>query len=381
MKNKVAAGSTVAVIMVSMASVAIFLTANSAVEASTAETRLGYVPEKTRSLSVVGTANAKVVPDQINISFAVENQEETALLAAENNARITNAIIEALKNAGVSDQELGTSFYSVYPVYEYVDVPTDCIEYREGDQNQKYCPPPTLRPVLVGYKAVNSVQVQSEQLDKAGQWIDAAVRAGANRVENLYFTVSAERQDEIRHGLISDAVQNARSKAVTAVDAMGMEIVDVLSVNIDSYPIIYQKRGYEYSAGAPSSQTSIIAGVQEVSVNVPVIFEISGFVRAPAGSNSTIEAKINERFNVTLTSNPSTGYQWRISGIDETVARLVDERYIAPDSNLVGAAGKQVLTFEALKEGKTIIELEYVRPWDQENPASIYTIDLAVSSG
>jgi uncharacterized protein YggE/predicted secreted protein len=311
----------------------------------------------------------------------VENQEDTARQATENNARMTNAVIEALKNLGVSEQELATSLYSVYPVYEYLQVPVDCIEYRDGDQAQMYCPPPAVKPVLVGYKAVNSVQVQSGQLDMVGQWIDAAVQAGANRVENLYFAVSVERQDEIRHGLIADAVQNARSKATTAVNAMGMEIVDVLSANIDSYPIIYQKRGYEYSAGAPSSETSIIAGIQEVSVSVPVTFEISGFPGAPAGSNSTIEATINERFNVTLASNPSTGYHWQVSGIDETAARLVDDEYLEPDSSLVGAPGRQVLTFEALKEGETTIELEYVRPWEPDNPASTYVIDLIVSSG
>jgi inhibitor of cysteine peptidase len=161
---------------------------------------------------------------------------------------------------------------------------------------------------------------------------------------------------------------------------MGMQIVDVLTVNIDSYPVIYQKRGYEYSAGAPSPDTSIIAGIQEVSVSVPVTFEIAGFALAPAESNRTIEASINERFNITLASNPSTGYRWHVSNIDETVAKLVDDNYIPPNSDLLGAGGIQVLTFEALKEGMTAIELEYVRPWQPDSPASTYTVNVAVSS-
>jgi uncharacterized protein YggE/predicted secreted protein len=334
---------------------------------------------KTRTLSVAGVSSAKVSPDQVTISFAVESQEKTAREAAEANARVTTLMLEALKEAGLSESETSTSNYNVHPVYEYVEMPVECIEYSEGDAIQKYCPPPSLKQILVGYKAVNGIVIDSMQLDDVGQWIDAAVDAGANRVDYLYFHVSAQRQDEIRKDLLAEAVQDARSKATIVLEPLGMEIVDVLSLNLDSYPIIYPKRGYEHAAGAPSTTTPIIPGVQEVSATIHITFEIGGFNggRVPA---NTIQTSVNEEFEVTLDSNPSTGYEWRVASVDETIARLIDDKYVPSDSGLVGAGGKQILTFETLKEGKTTIVLEYVRPWEPESPADLYSLEVIVSA-
>jgi hypothetical protein len=233
---------------------------------------------ETRTLSVTGVSSAKVSPDRVTVSFSVESQEKTAQQATQANANITNLVIEALEGAGVSESEISTSYYNVYPVYEYVEMPVECTEYSEGDQVQRYCPPPALKQILVGYKAVNGIVVESAQLDSVGEWIDAAVEAGANRVDYVYFSVSAQRQDEIRNDLIAGAVQDARNKAAIALEPLGMGIVDVQSINLDSYPIIYPKRGFEYAAGVPSSTTPIIPGEQEVSASVHAIFEIGGFV-------------------------------------------------------------------------------------------------------
>jgi uncharacterized protein YggE/predicted secreted protein len=290
-------------------------------------------------------------------------------------------VIEALEEAGVSESEISTSYYNVYPIYEYVEMPVECTEYSEGDQVQKYCPPPVPKQILVGYKAVNGIAIESAQLDNIGQWIDAAVEAGANRVDYVYFSVSSQRQDEIRNNLIADAVQEARNKAAIALEPLRMEIVDVLSINLDSYPIIYPKRGFEYATGAPSSTTPIIPGEQEVSASIHATFEIGGFVgggQIPA--NITVYAYANEEFQVTLDSNPSTGYEWQVRSMDETIARLVNDEYTPSESGLVGAGGKQVLTFEALGEGKTTILLEYVRPWEPESPAGVYSVNVIVSA-
>jgi uncharacterized protein len=335
---------------------------------------------ETKTLSVTGVSSTEVSPDRVTISFAVESQEKTAQQATQANAGVTTLVIEALKEAGLSESEISTSNYNIYPVYEYAEMPVECIQYGEGNQVQQYCPPPALKQILVGYKAVNGIVLESAQLDRVGQWIDAAVEAGANRVDYLYFYVSAQRQDEIRNDLMAEAVQDARGKAAIALGPLGMEIVDVLGINLDSYPIIYPKRGYEYAAGAPSTTTPIIPGAQEVSVTIHATFEIDGFDVGQVPANTIVQTSVNEEFEVTLDSNPSTGYEWQVRSIDETIAKLVNDEYIPPESGLVGAGGEQVLTFEALEEGKTTIVLEYIRPWEPETPASIYSVDVIVSA-
>jgi predicted secreted protein len=213
-----------------------------------------------------------------------------------------------------------------------------------------------------------------------GKWIDAAVQAGANRVDSVYFSVSPDQQNAIRFGLISDAVSDARNKAMTAATLLGMEVVDVLDINLDSYSVIYQKRGYEYAGGASSPSTPIIPGTEEISTSVHATFEIAGYSVAQLASNTTVSTSVNEDFQITLDSNPSTGYRWLVTSLDETVVRLVNDEYIAPGSSLVGASGNQVLTFEALKEGQILIKMEYARPWEPQSPQGIYYVDVIVSA-
>ena len=68
---------------------------------------------------------------------------------------------------------------------------------------------------------------------------------------------------------------------------------------------------------------------------------------------------------VTLCSNPTTGFQWtelaQIS--DKTVLEQVDHRYEpAEEKNIVGGAGQEVWTFKALNKGTTTVSMEYSRP-------------------
>jgi uncharacterized protein YggE len=67
----------------------------------------------------------------------------------------------------------------------------------------------------------------------AGQVIDAAVRAGANRVDGILFFISPDRQEEIRNTLIGDAIANARQRANLAAEALGMAVAGVESATIN----------------------------------------------------------------------------------------------------------------------------------------------------
>jgi len=333
-----------------------------------------------RTILVTGSSSDKVSPDRVTISFAVESQNKTAQQATQTNAKITNLVIEALKASGVTESELSTSYYNVYPVYEYASEPVQCTQVGQ-DQAQKYCPPTTQKQTLIGYKASDAIQIESAQLDKVGQWIDAAVGAGANRVDYLYFFVSDQTQNEIRDRLIADAIQDAHNKAEIALGPLGMKIIDVQSINLQNYPIIYQRRGYESSAGAPTTSTPIIPGEQVVSTTIQATFVIEGYSGKQAQTNSTVHTSVSKEFNITLNSNPSTGYGWHVKGIDASTVKLINDQYISPESGLVGASGKQVLSFQALREGNTTITLEYVRPWEPDKPASVYSVNVVISTG
>lgn len=77
-----------------------------------------------------------------------------------------------------------------------------------------------------------------------------------------------------------------------------------------------------------------------------------------------------DTFTVLLASNPSTGFSWEFAKplYDENVMILQGDKYIRPDEQLCGAAGKRSLTFLAKGSGRTGLKLVYRRPWEKNQP-------------
>ena len=120
---------------------------------------------------------------------------------------------------------------------------------------------------IVGYTAVNTVGVKIRNLGKAGEVVDAAVKAGANQVCRPTLTISGEK------GLYNDALQkafaDAKSKAQTIGGAAGVGVGKVVN--------IVEGGGFTPSPRAPrtAAAASIEPGVQEVQAAVIVTFAIS----------------------------------------------------------------------------------------------------------
>ena len=53
--------------------------------------------------------------------------------------------------------------------------------------------------------------------------IDGAVSAGANNVNNIYFSLSNKRLDDLKNSLLKDAIDNAKTKADIAARAYWFE--------------------------------------------------------------------------------------------------------------------------------------------------------------
>lgn len=70
----------------------------------------------------------------------------------------------------------------------------------------------------------------------------------------------------------------------------------------------------------------------------------------------------NEIIDITLDSNPTTGYSWNFS-IDENHIKLVSKDFLSSSKKL-GASGTEKFIFKALKEGETSIPMSYKRPWE-----------------
>jgi predicted secreted protein len=176
---------------------------------------------------------------------------------------------------------------------------------------------------------------------------------------------------------------NGRLSIVFAAVTMTAILVGVITTSSSSFaqqlPIADDSEEHDGNQARLMDRTTypniIPSGLQQSITPSPLNQSTS-----PISPNATLSVKTNEQFYITLSSNPSTGYSWQVSSVSNPdMVRFVDSQYIRPESELIGAPGKQVLTFNALQEGSATIQLEYVQPWETDvPPVSIYVAEVMV---
>jgi inhibitor of cysteine peptidase len=102
-----------------------------------------------------------------------------------------------------------------------------------------------------------------------------------------------------------------------------------------------------------------------------------GTVRTTAGvfrpitmeqSGQTITVTEGQFFQIRLNANPSTGYDWYVTQIDDVQLSLYRKRTQPANKTRVGAGVQTYYWFQALKSGSTNLEMKYYRSW--EGPSS-----------
>ncbi len=85
---------------------------------------------------------------------------------------------------------------------------------------------------------------------------------------------------------------------------------------------------------------------------------------------------------ITLTSNPTTGFEWKVAELDEAILEQVGKAAYEssdPGGTRAGAGGKTTFRFKAVKNGETALKLIYHRPWEKDvAPAKSFYLEATV---
>lgn len=157
-------------------------------------------------IEVSGSAVLEVPADQVAFSVGVSTEAATAERALELNSRAMRAIEQALVNQGLKKGEYRSGRLLLRPRWSNRPV---------GASND-------WQPKLDGYTARNEFLVETSRLDRVGEILVAATRAGANTIGRLRFTVA--QPETYRAQVLSEAVRNARHEAETAAKAAGVKL-------------------------------------------------------------------------------------------------------------------------------------------------------------
>lgn len=207
-----------------------------------------------RTIRVSGTGEVKVAPDQATLDFAVESTAPTAAAAAQENASRMDRVIRALVAAGIPRTSIQTRNYSV---------------------GQDYGPPqPNGEPQLRGYRVSNTVTLTTGDINRVGDLLDVALRAGANRVDGVSFGL--RDPEGARNQALRRAVESARRSAEAMAAALGVRlgpVLDASSVGELPGPVPVMMRAAA-DAMQKSTPTPIQPGEQTVTASASLVFAI-----------------------------------------------------------------------------------------------------------
>ncbi len=80
-------------------------------------------------------------------------------------------------------------------------------------------------------------------------------------------------------------------------------------------------------------------------------------------NNETVTLPVGSEITISLEENPTTGYSWNVTS--SAGLEYVNDTYIAPETELVGAGGVHVWQYLAAEEGTAEFSAIYKRPWEE----------------
>ena len=197
-------------------------------------------------ISASAQHEVKVSPDRATIQISVQTRAATAADAASQNATRSQAVLSALRVRGLTNDQLSTTGYNVYPDYRH----------EQGKE-----------PQITGYNVTNTILADVRRLDQVGPVIDAALAAGANMMTSLQFYAS--NTEAARRAGIAAAIAKARADAEAAAHAAGGTLGPLLDLSIGpSFPQPPQPMMMRRESMSAQADTPIQPGDQTLVVIV-----------------------------------------------------------------------------------------------------------------
>jgi uncharacterized protein len=166
-------------------------------------------PTAASEISASGSAEIRATPDHAVILTTVETRDRLATTATTSNGTTVNAIMQALRKAGLPASAVSTSNFSV----------------------DQYFPPrydPREAQVPDGFITRTTIRAETDNVGLVSALIDAALSAGATRIGVSF---SSSRLADARRIGLEAAFNAAKSDAISLAQAAGGTLGRLLVVS------------------------------------------------------------------------------------------------------------------------------------------------------
>lgn len=181
------------------------------------------------SVSVVGEAEFKVEPDQVEITFEIVTFDSNVVAAKKANDEAAAKTIIVAKSFGVQDAELQTDRLLIAP---------------------RTAPPkdPRSEGKIIDYAVTKSFVVTFKQLDRIDEFLSKAIEAGVNRITNISIgnSTMAKFEQQVR----LSAIDNAREKAESYAKRLNLKVGRAYVIREESADTPGYTSGYGSGSGS-----------------------------------------------------------------------------------------------------------------------------------
>jgi uncharacterized protein len=177
------------------------------------------------TISVAGSAEIKVAPDEVHMRVGVESRHMTLDGAKQrNDERISKALL-FLKQNGVKDQDVQTDYLIVEPTYsEHPEVdPTTVLPLTKIDEKK------LVEPLF--YVVRKSIGVKLAEVSSFDRILSGLVANGVNNVQRVDFRTS--QLEKVKDQARRMAIKSAKEKAQAMAVELGVKVGKPLYINAD----------------------------------------------------------------------------------------------------------------------------------------------------
>jgi uncharacterized protein YggE len=209
-------------------------------------------------LSVSAEGLVYATPDIAKLRFGVQQTGKDAAVTESDLSKKIDAIKSKLKELGIEDKDIKTVEFGIYPDYG-IAVPSSTTKPRS-------------------YNGRHILEVTIRDLDKADEVARAVVVAGANEVQNVYFTV--EDPESWYQQARTQAITKAKEKAKQLAQDADIKLGRLLSINeyTNGGPIYYGRDVASPEYGGIGMGGDVATGVEpgnlELRANVTLVYQI-----------------------------------------------------------------------------------------------------------
>lgn len=214
------------------------------------------------TISFSGSGEVFAAPDIAMVSVTIREESAKVEEAKDKVVAKETAVLGFLEEQGIAKKDIKAESYNSYPKYDYG---SPCYGM--------YCP--RTAPKIIGYEVSENISVKVRDLAKAGEILGGITALGVSETSGPNFSI--ENEDKIKAEARQMAIDEAKAKAETLAEDLGVRLVRIVSFSEDgNYPAPMYGRDMMFSAAvAEKSPTpELPAGENKITSNVTITYEI-----------------------------------------------------------------------------------------------------------